>query len=141
MANVTRHRDDIAAPSQRSPLPARIKPQQQPYGCQKTLEIRGSAPPYSFGSSEYLSVYPPAVRPYFWTPEQGLIDRAKTDRAPYDIWARQCFLMTTTGATVDYEVVARDMADILADLDVQAIAFDRWRIDIFKKDPERLGLE
>lgn len=49
--------------------------------------------------------------------------------------------MTTPGATVDYEVVARDMADILADLDVQAIAFDRWRIDIFNKELERLGLD
>lgn len=81
------------------------------------------------------------VRPYFWTPEQGIYDRAKTDRAPYDTWASQGFLMTTPGATVDYEVVARDMADILADLDVQAIAFDRWRIDIFKKELERLGLD
>ncbi|MAO13714.1 terminase large subunit [Marinobacter sp.] len=81
------------------------------------------------------------VHPYFWTPEQGLYDRAKTDRAPYDVWASQGFLMTTPGATVDYEVVARDMADILADLDVQAIAFDRWRIDIFNKELERLGLD
>lgn len=81
------------------------------------------------------------VRPYFWTPEQGLYDRAKTDRAPYDVWASQGFLMTTPGATVDYEVVARDMADILADLDVQAIAFDRWRIDVFRKELERLGLD
>lgn len=81
------------------------------------------------------------VHPYFWTPEQGLYDRAKTDRAPYDVWASQGFLMTTPGATVDYEVVARDMADILADLDVQAIAFDRWRIDVFRKELERLGLD
>lgn len=81
------------------------------------------------------------VKPYFWTPEQGIYDRAKTDRAPYDMWASQGFLMTTPGATVDYEVVAQDMADILADLDVQAVAFDRWRIDIFKKELERIGLD
>lgn len=81
------------------------------------------------------------VQAYFWTPEQGLLDRAKTDRAPYDVWASQGFLTTTPGATVDYEAVAQDMAEILADLDVQAIAFDRWRIDIFKKELERLGLD
>lgn len=81
------------------------------------------------------------VRPYFWTPEQGLIDRAKRDRAPYDVWHRQGFLRTTPGATVDYGHVAAEMAEILADMDIQAIAFDRWRIDVFKRELDRLGIE
>ncbi|UNG17170.1 terminase large subunit [Stutzerimonas zhaodongensis] len=81
------------------------------------------------------------VRPYFWTPEQGLFDRAKKDRAPYDQWAAEGFLRTTPGATVDYEFVAAEMAEILADVDIQSIAFDRWRMDIFKKELERLGLD
>ena len=81
------------------------------------------------------------VQANFWTPEQGLFDRAKTDRAPYDVWAAQGYLTTTPGATVDYEVVALDMAEILADLDVTAIAFDRWRMDVLKKEFERLGLD
>lgn len=81
------------------------------------------------------------VRPFFWTPEQGIHDRAKRDRAPYDVWARQGFIRTTPGATVDYEAVALDVAEILADLDVTAIAFDRWRIDLLKKELERIGLE
>src|SRR5690625_1449760 len=41
------------------------------------------------------------VYPFFWTPEQGLLDRAKRDRVPYDVWARQGLLRTTPGATVD----------------------------------------
>lgn len=81
------------------------------------------------------------VRPYFWTPEQGLLDRAKRDRAPYDVWHRQGLLRTTPGATVDYEAVALEMADLLADLDVAAIAYDRWRIDLLKRELERIGLE
>tara|TARA_R100001143_G_scaffold57923_1_gene55420 strand:- start:265 stop:1761 length:1497 start_codon:yes stop_codon:yes gene_type:complete len=81
------------------------------------------------------------VRPYFWTPEQGIFDRAKKDRAPYDQWAAEGYLRTTPGATVDYEHVAADMAEILSDVDIQAIAFDRWRIDIFKKELDRLGLD
>lgn len=81
------------------------------------------------------------VRPYFWTPEQGIFDRAKTDRAPYDVWARSGFLRTTPGATVDYEAVAADLADILQDVDLHAIAFDRWRIDIFRKELDRLGVD
>jgi phage terminase large subunit-like protein len=81
------------------------------------------------------------VRSYFWTPEQGLFDRARKDRAPYDVWARQGFIRTTPGATVDLEAVALDMAEILSDCDVAAIAYDRWRIDVLKKELERLGLE
>lgn len=81
------------------------------------------------------------VRPYFWTPQEGLHDRAKIDRSPYGVWAAQGLLRTTPGATVDYEVVALDIADILSDLDVQAIAFDRWRIDLLKRELERIGLD
>lgn len=79
--------------------------------------------------------------PYFWTPNEGLIDRAKRDRSPYDLWHRQGYLRTTPGATVDYEYVATDMAALLAGLDVQAIAYDRWRISLLKKEFERIGAD
>lgn len=81
------------------------------------------------------------VQPHFWTPEQGLADRARRDRAPYDVWARQGLLRTTPGASVDYAFVAADMAELLADLDVRAVAFDRWRIDLLKKELDAIGCE
>ncbi|TFI44781.1 terminase large subunit [Diaphorobacter sp. DS2] len=81
------------------------------------------------------------VKPFFWTPEQGLADRARRDRAPYDVWHRQGHLRTTPGATVDYEHVAADMLEIFADLDVQAIAYDRWRIDLMRKELDKLGAD
>lgn len=81
------------------------------------------------------------VVPHFWTPEQGLFDRAKRDRQPYDVWARQDYLHTTPGATVDYEFVAQDMAAILAELNVQAIAYDRWRITLLQKELDTLGID
>ena len=81
------------------------------------------------------------VEPYFWTPEKGLYDRARTDRQPYDIWVKQGLMRTTPGATVDYEFVVADMAEIIDDRHVQALAFDRWRIDVFKKECERMEIE
>lgn len=81
------------------------------------------------------------VQCHFWTPEIGLADRARRDRAPYDVWHRQGFLRTTPGATVDYEHVAADMLEILADMDVQAIAYDRWRIDLMRKELDKLGAD
>ncbi len=81
------------------------------------------------------------VRPYFWTPEQGITDRARRDRVPYDLWAQQGHLKTTPGASVDYEHLAADVLEILDGLDVRAIAFDRWRMDVLKKELDRLGAD
>lgn len=78
---------------------------------------------------------------WFWAPEKGLYERAKKDRTPYDVWNEQGFLYTTPGATVDYEFVAREIGEICTNLEITAIAFDRWRMDIFKKEMERLGLD
>lgn len=81
------------------------------------------------------------VWPFFWTPEQGLFERAKRDRWPYDQWAREGFLKTTPGATVDYAYVLNDIADLLSDCEIAGIAYDRYRIDLLKRDAEAMGLE
>lgn len=81
------------------------------------------------------------VRPYFWTPEQGLTDRSKRDRAPYDVWARAGHLMTTPGATVDYEFVAADIAEITQRMAVASIGYDRWRFDLLKRELDTIGVD
>lgn len=78
------------------------------------------------------------VWPHFWTPERGLSERERRDRVPYSTWARQGYLRTTPGASVDYEHVARDVAGIVADVNLQAVAFDRWRIDVLQREFERI---
>lgn len=45
------------------------------------------------------------------------------------------------GATVDYEFVAREIAELLDDADIQGIGYDRWRIDLMKKEFEEIGVE
>lgn len=84
-----------------------------------------------------------SVWSYFWTPEKGLLERSKRDRAPYDQWVREGYLRTTPGATVDYAFVIEDIASILADLggELVALAYDRYRIDLFKRDAEAAGIE
>lgn len=81
------------------------------------------------------------TKPYFWTPENGLLDRAKRDRQPYHTWVKQGYMQTTPGSTVDYEYVAHDIAAILSDLNVRFVAYDRWRIDILKREFDKIGLE
>ena len=81
------------------------------------------------------------VQTHAWTPELGLEDRSKRDRSPYSTWHRQGYLQSTPGATIDYEFVATDMAAILSGLNVQAVAFDRWRIDLLQKELDKIGCE
>jgi len=80
------------------------------------------------------------VAAHFWTPEKGLRERAKSDRAPYDVWAKQGFIRTVPGASIDYEAAARDLAEITADMNVSVVAFDRWRFDLFKKELDEIGV-
>ncbi len=79
--------------------------------------------------------------PYFWTPQNGLFDRAKRDRAPYDAWANMGLIKTCAGSSIDYEFLAREIAELCEGLDIIAIAYDRWRMDILKKELEKIGVE
>lgn len=81
------------------------------------------------------------VKAYFWTPANGLSDRAKRDRAPYPTWVEQGYITAIPGASIDYEVVAKNVVEILSEFDVQGVAFDRWRFDILKKELDELGFE
>lgn len=66
------------------------------------------------------------VRPTFWLPGANLVEKARADRVPYDLWARQGWLDTTPGPTVDYAYVADHLAALFDRHDVRKIAFDRW---------------
>ena len=81
------------------------------------------------------------VHPYFWVPEEGIRERSKQDRVPYDLWAKEGHLRTTPGHTVDYEYVAHDIGEIVGGEDVAGLAYDRWRIDLMQKELDRIGIQ
>lgn len=69
------------------------------------------------------------VHPTFWLPKEGLREKARVDRTPYDLWAEKGFLRTTPGKTIEYEFVAAVLYQDCCDYDVRKIGFDRynWR--------------
>lgn len=79
------------------------------------------------------------VHPQFWLPESGLADKARADRVPYDVWARDGLLMTTPGASIEYEFVAEYLRGIFDRCNVRALAFDRWGMKYLKPWLERAG--
>lgn len=82
-----------------------------------------------------------SVKCQFWTPAQGLRERAQQDRAPYDVWAKQGFMSAVPGVSIDYGFVATEIGELLEGMDVRVVAFDRWRMDLLKKEMDAIGLE
>lgn len=80
------------------------------------------------------------VHPYFWLPEDGLAERSRLDRVPYDVWASQGHIRLTPGGSIDYAWVVADLAEILAGTELSMMCFDRWRIDEFQRELDRAGL-
>lgn len=72
------------------------------------------------------------VSPYFWMPADTVQFAARRDKAPYDVWVRQGLIKTTPGKAIDYGFVARDIGEICKGLPIEAIAFDRWRMEMLK---------
>jgi phage terminase large subunit-like protein len=73
------------------------------------------------------------VRPTFWLPEEGLLERARKDRVPYDLWHKQGYLQTTPGKSVDYEYIAEHLRGVFDGLDIRKVGFDRWAWVHFRK--------
>ena len=74
--------------------------------------------------------------PFFWLPDDGLHEKAHKDKVPYTTWRDQGFLETTPGRSIDKWFVARRLAMLAQDFDIRAVAFDRWRIEDFKRQLE-----
>jgi phage terminase large subunit-like protein len=65
------------------------------------------------------------VHSTFWLPHEGLAEKARKDRVPYDLWERQGVLCTTPGKAIEYEFIAEFLRGFFDRCDVQALGFDR----------------
>ena len=81
------------------------------------------------------------VKPEFFAPMVGVDDRSERDREPYDVWGREGYITLTPGSSVDYGYVAHKLAELCDDLPVKAISFDRWRMDVLKRELSAIGAE
>lgn len=68
------------------------------------------------------------VVPTFWLPENGLAEKARNDRVPYDLWAKQGLLLTSPGGSIEYEFIAEYLRGVFDRCKVQALAFDRYNM-------------
>lgn len=66
------------------------------------------------------------VKPTFWLQGEGLVEKSRNDRVPYDLWAEQGHLQTTPGKSIQYEFVAEWLFGFWMAHPRLKVAFDRW---------------
>jgi phage terminase large subunit-like protein len=81
-----------------------------------------------------------SVKPTFFLPEYELGERARKDRVPYDVFAKEGHVITTPGKSISYEYVAQYLAAIFLTKDVRKIGFDRWNMKHLRPWLIRQGL-
>jgi phage terminase large subunit-like protein len=79
------------------------------------------------------------VHPTFWLPADGLAEKSRADRVPYDQWAEMGFLETTPGRAIEYEFVATRLRELFDTCLVRSIAFDRYNMKFLRPWLERAG--
>lgn len=80
------------------------------------------------------------VLPFFWIPEENLIERVRRDRVPYDAWVRDGLIRTTPGNMIDYGFIVRDIVALAELYHIKEIAFDRWGAFQVSQQLEGAGL-
>ena len=82
-----------------------------------------------------------SVLPFFWLPEEGLLDRDRKEGGHYRAWRDAGLLETTSGRAINFKAIVRRLAEIQAQYDLRAIAYDRAFIKTFNAQCEDLGVK
>lgn len=70
---------------------------------------------------------------WFWVPGDNLRERQTQDRVPYPVWRDQGFLEAPEGKAIDKTFVSHRIGELVAEFNVEALAYDRWRIEDLRK--------
>lgn len=81
------------------------------------------------------------VLPTFFLPGDDLREREDADKAQYVRWRDDGHLLTTPGKTMDPAFVAREIARLHGEHRIEAIAFDRWRIEDLRRELSAIGCD
>lgn len=100
----------------------------------------------SIDITAFVLVFPPRndtekyiILPYFWIPEENMIQRVRRDHVPYDVWEKQGYLMTTEGNVIHYGFIENFIDGLGKKFHIKEIAFDRWGAVQMVQNLEGLG--
>lgn len=64
--------------------------------------------------------------PHFWIPRANMIERARKDRVPYDLWVAQGLITATEGNAIDYAFIESGIHELAERYTIREVAFDRF---------------
>jgi phage terminase large subunit-like protein len=82
-----------------------------------------------------------AVLPFFWLPAEGLLDRDRKEGGHYRTWRDAGLLETTAGKAINYKAIILRLAEIAAEYDLKAVAYDRAFIKTFQAQCDEEGVK
>ena len=75
-----------------------------------------------------------SVIPYFFVPEENVLERVRRDRVPYDAWIRDGLIEATPGNVIDYRAIRAKIEELGERYQIAEIAFDRWGSQAISND-------
>lgn len=98
--------------------------------------------------SAWVLVFPPKnhektyqILCKFFLPQDNMIIRARQDKVPYDVWARQGFITLTPGNIIDYDFILKQIENDSKLYDIKELAFDRWGSQKITSNLQDIGFE
>jgi phage terminase large subunit-like protein len=81
-----------------------------------------------------------AVLPFFWLPEEGLLDRDRKEGGHYRYWREAGMLETTPGKAINFKAIIKRLAEIQAQFGLKLLGYDRAFIKTFMAQCEEEGV-
>ena len=82
-----------------------------------------------------------SVLPFFWLPQDGLLDRDRKEGGHYRVWRNSGLLETTPGAAINFKAIIRRLAEISARYQLVCVGYDRAFIKSFLARCEEEGVK
>jgi len=79
------------------------------------------------------------VLPVFWTPQGQLASRKQSEANRFREWIAAGHMRAVPGPTIRSGYVADELGRLATEFEIEAIAYDRWRIDDLKQDLSDIG--
>jgi phage terminase large subunit-like protein len=82
-----------------------------------------------------------SVLPYFWLPEDGLLDRDRKEGGHYRTWRDAGLLETTPGKAINFKAIIHRLAELNAEHTLERVAYDRAFIKTFTAKCDEEGVK
>lgn len=86
------------------------------------------------------------LRSWFFFPQDNLREKIESDAAPYDEWSKSkksadgtAHLQLVPGPEVDFQFLARKIADLDNEFDIEYLCFDPYKIEDLRRELDGIG--